>query len=89
MSVFTEDQRERLGELAEASEIDVSELDPAMARIVKPLGRAETLWDGIHGKIVDIDSKQTRLPKELLQKLTRHKTFRWIEADGEGISVGY
>lgn len=79
----------------EASKIDFKELDPTKQKLVKLLegffdGKMETIYDGIHGNIVEIKVGigGTRLTKGDLKELAG-MNIRWIEYDSRIVSVGF
>ena len=79
----------------EASKIDFKELDPTKQKLVKLLegffdGKLQTLYDGIHGNIVEIKVGigGTRLTKGDLKELAT-MNIRWIEYDNRIVSVGF
>lgn len=88
----------KLNNLNEASEIEMNELKPteqkqvqAFAKIVG--GKIVTIWSGIHGKIVDIEADGNfgsgyRWDADVLKKLVALKV-RWIEADGDNLSIAF
>jgi len=97
-SPFKENGVIKLTRICEASEIDVKELNPtkqkqvlAFAKIVD--GKLITIFDGIHGNIVDIEVSGNfntgyRWGADELKKLLALK-IRWVEADGDLISIGF
>lgn len=87
----------RLSQLNEASEIKLSNLPIAKAKKViefeKILGGKHTvIFDGIHGLIVDIDTNSGRnsyrFESNDLKKLLS-AGIRWVEADGDLVTIGF
>lgn len=81
--------------LNEASKIDYEELDSPKQILVTKLegffdGRMQTLYDGIHGNIVEIKVGigGTRLTKGDLKELAA-MNIRWIEYDNRIVSIGF
>jgi hypothetical protein len=83
--------------IKEASEIELSKLPTAKAKKVaefeKILGGKHTvIFDGIHGLIVDIETKggrnSFRFESNDLRKLLT-TGIRWVEADGDLVSIGF
>jgi hypothetical protein len=81
--------------LKEASEIKFNELDSAKQKQVQQFvkffgGKIITIWDGIHGNIVDIQMSQPnwRLDPSDLRDLISLK-LRWIEFDSKIVSIGF
>jgi len=81
--------------LNEASKIEFNELDPTKQKLVKQLegffdGKMQTLYDGIHGYIVEIKVGigGTRLTNGDLKELASMK-IRWIEYDNRIVSIGF
>ena len=81
--------------LKEASEIEFKELDSAKQKQVQQFvkffgGKIITIWDGIHGNIVDIQMSQPnwRLDPSDLKDLISLK-IRWIEFDSKIVSIGF
>lgn len=81
--------------LNEASQIDFKELDSTKQKLVKQLesffdGNMQTLYDGIHGNIVEIKVgiRGTRLTTGDLKELAAMK-IRWIEYDNRIVSIGF
>jgi len=81
--------------LNEASKIEFNELDPTKQKLVKQLegffdGKMQTLYDGIHGYIVEIKVGigGTRLTNGDLKELASMK-IRWIEYDDRIVSIGF
>jgi hypothetical protein len=81
--------------LNEASEISFNELDSTKQKQVKAFekffsGKQETIWDGIHGNIVEIKvpTGRNRLDTADLKALSNMK-LRWIEFDGQIVSIGF
>jgi hypothetical protein len=83
--------------IKEASEIELGELPIAKAKKIfefeKILGGKHTvIIDGIHGLIVDIETKggrnSFRFESNDLKKLLT-AGIRWVEADGDLVSIGF
>jgi len=81
--------------LNEASKIEFNELDSTKQKLVKQLegffdGKMQTLYDGIHGYIVEIKVGigGTRLTNGDLKELASMK-IRWIEYDNRIVSIGF
>ena len=81
--------------LNEASEIKISELDSTKQKQVQAFvkffgGKVITIWDGIHGNIVDIkmSEKNWRMDTSDLKDLISLK-IRWIEFDNQNVSIGF
>jgi hypothetical protein len=81
--------------LNEASEIEFKELDSSKQKQVQQFvkffgGKINTIWDGIHGNIVDIKMSQSnwRLDPSDLKDLISLK-IRWIEFDNQTVSIGF
>jgi cold shock CspA family protein len=81
--------------LNEASKIEFNELDSTKQKLVKQLegffdGKMQTLYDGIHGYIVEIKVGigGTRLTNGDLKELASMK-IRWIEYDDRIVSIGF
>lgn len=79
-------------ELAEADEIEFSQLPRAQQNLMKAVGlRPSAAFHGIHGYIVGFHANPigTRFPKSTLQKLVRSKVFRWLEFHRDGsVAIG-
>ena len=83
--------------ISEATEIELGELPIAKAKKIfefeKILGGKHTvIFDGIHGLIVDIETKggrnSFRFESNDLRKLLS-AGIRWVEADGDLVSIGF
>jgi len=81
--------------LNEASEIKFNELDSTKQKQVNAFvkffgGKINTIWDGIHGNIVDIkmSEKNWRMDTQDLKDLISLK-IRWIEFDNQTVSIGF
>jgi hypothetical protein len=81
--------------LKEASEIEFKELDSTKQKQVQQFvkffgGKIITIWDGIHGNIVDIkmSEKNWRMDTQDLKDLISLK-IRWIEFDNQTASIGF
>jgi hypothetical protein len=81
--------------IKEASEIEFKELDSTKQKQVQQFvkffgGKIITIWDGIHGNIVDIkmSEKNWRMDTQDLKDLISLK-IRWIEFDNQTVSIGF
>lgn len=81
--------------LKEASEIEFKELDSTKQKQVQQFvkffgGKIITIWDGIHGNIVDIKISEPnwRMDTSDLKDLISLK-IRWIEFDKQTVSIGF
>jgi hypothetical protein len=81
--------------LKEASEISFNELISNQQKQVLAFekffnGKRQTIWEGIHGYIVDIKIPmgRNRLEASDLKNLSNMK-FRWIEFDNQTVSIGF
>jgi len=81
--------------LKEASEIQLKELDSTKQKQVQQFvkffgGKVITIWDGIHGNIVDIKMSEPnwRMDTSDLKDLISLK-IRWIEFDKQTVSIGF
>ena len=81
--------------LKEASEIQLKELDSTKQKQVQQFvkffgGKIITIWDGIHGNIVDIKMSEPnwRMETSDLKDLISLK-IRWIEFDKQTVSIGF
>lgn len=81
--------------LKEASEIEFKELDSTKQKQVQQFvkffgGKIITIWDGMHGNIVDIkmSEKNWRMDTQDLKDLISLK-IRWIEFDNQTVSIGF
>ncbi len=81
--------------IKEASEIKFNELDSAKQKQVNAFvkffgGKIITIWDGIHGNIVDIKMSEPnwRMDPSDLRDLIAMK-LRWIEFDSKTVSIGF
>ncbi len=81
--------------IKEASEIKFNELDSAKQKQVNAFvkffgGKIITIWDGIHGNIVDIKMSEPnwRMDPSDLKDLIALK-LRWIEFDSKIVSIGF
>ena len=79
----------------EASEISFNELISNQQKQVLAFekffnGKHQTIWEGIHGYIVDIKIPmgKNRLETSDLKNLSNMK-FRWIEFDNKTVSIGF
>ena len=79
----------------EASEISFNELISNQQKQVLAFekffnGKRQTIWEGIHGYIVDIKIPmgKNRLETSDLKNLSNMK-FRWIEFDNQTVSIGF
>ncbi len=84
-------------QLKEASEVDLSEIPVAKAKMVLAIekvlgGKHVMIWEGIHGMIVDIKVQgghgAYRFDTDTMRRLVLLKV-RWVENDGDRISVGF
>lgn len=87
----------KLTQLNEASEIKFTDLKPTQQKQVKAFeqilgGKVDSIFDGIHGFIADIKVSgghgAYRFESDDLKKLLALKV-RWVEADGEYISIAF
>ena len=87
----------KLTQLNEASEVQLTDLQPTQQKQVKAFeqllgGKTDSIFKGIHGMIVEI--KVTgghgayRFEADDLKKLLSLKV-RWVEADGDYISIAF
>ena len=83
--------------LNEASEVSFNELKPEQQKQIKAFeqllgGKTNSIFDGIHGFIVDMKVSGVhgnyRFEADDLKKLLTLK-IRWIEADGDYISIAF
>jgi len=83
--------------ITEASEVQLTDLQPTQQKQVKAFeqllgGKADSIFDGIHGFIVDIKVSgghgAYRFDTDDLKKLVALK-IRWVEANGTTISVAF
>lgn len=81
--------------LKEASEIELKELDSTKQKQVQQFvkffgGKIITIWDGIHGNIIDIKMSEPnwRMDTSDLKDLISLK-IRWIEFDKQTVSIGF
>ena len=87
----------KLAQLNEASEITFKELKPVQQKQVLAFekiigGKTDSIFEGIHGFIVEIKAVgghgAYRFESDDLKKLLSLKV-RWIEADGDYISIAF
>ena len=87
----------KLTQLNEASEIQLTDLQPTQQKQIKAFeqvlgGKHIVIFDGIHGFVVNIKVSGVygnyRFEADDLKKLLTLK-IRWIEADGDYISIGF
>jgi hypothetical protein len=87
----------KLTQLNEASEVQLADLQPTQQKQVKAFeqllgGKVDSIFDGIHGFIVEIKVQgghgAYRFDADDLKKLLALK-IRWVEADGDYISVAF
>jgi hypothetical protein len=87
----------RLTQLNEASEIQLTDLQPTQQKQIKAFeqllgGRVDSIFDGIHGYVVDIKINGAhgvyRFDGDDLKKLLALK-IRWVESDRDVISIGF
>ena len=90
-TIMTEDK----SLIKEASEIKFNELDSTKQKQVNAFvkffgGKIITIWDGIHGNIVDIQMSEPnwRMDTSDLKDLIAMK-IRWIEFDSKTVSIGF
>jgi hypothetical protein len=84
--------------LNEAEEVQLNTLKPQQQKQVKEFekildGKHKQIWSGIHGVIVDIEASGNfgsgyRFGADHLKKLLALK-IRWIEADGDTITIAF
>jgi hypothetical protein len=83
--------------ITEASEIQLTDLQPTQQKQIKAFeqllgGKVDSIFDGVHGFVVDIKVNTGhglyRFETDDLKKLLALK-IRWVEADGDYISVGF
>ena len=81
--------------IKEASEIKFNELISTHQKLVQSFekffsGKQQTIWEGIHGYIVEIKvpTGKNRLETDDLKQLSNMK-LRWIEFDGQIVSIGF
>jgi len=81
----------------EATEVELGELPIASAKKVLAFakiigGKHSQIFDGIHGLIVDIEvspsSRNYRFDASTMKKLLG-MGIRWVEADGDIVSIGF
>jgi hypothetical protein len=87
----------KLTQLNEASEVQLGEIPVTKAKQVMAFekiigGKHSQIFDGIHGMIVDIEAKgghgNYRFEANDLKKLLSIGV-RWIEADGDIVTIGF
>ena len=87
----------KLTKLNEASEVTFKDLKPIHQKQVQAFekilgGKYDSIFDGIHGFIVDIKVQgghgNYRFEADDLKKLLSLK-IRWVEADGDYISIAF
>ena len=87
----------KLTQLNEASEVQLTDLQPTQQKQIKAFeqllgGKVDSIFDGIHGFIVDIKVQgghgNYRFEADDLKKLLSLK-IRWVEADGDYISIAF
>lgn len=87
----------KLAQLNEASEVEITEIPVAKANQILAFekilgGKHDSIFDGIHGFIVEIKVNgghgPYRFDADDLKKLIALK-IRWVEADGDYISVAF
>ena len=83
--------------ITEAEEVEFDSLDSKKQNQIKAIhkyvgGKRGTIFDGIHGIIVDFEKQgghpSGRLNVNQLKGLIKNK-IRWIESDKDGISVAF
>ena len=87
----------RLSQLNEAEEMQFNQLDPQRKKQVMAFekvigGKYDTIFQGIHGYVIDIKviggHGVYRFEADTMKKLIALKV-RWVEADGDYISIGF
>ena len=87
----------RLTQLNEASEVQLTDLQPTHQKQIKAFeqllgGKVNSIFDGIHGFIVEIKVSGGHGPYRFdgddLKKLLALK-IRWVESDRDVISIGF
>jgi hypothetical protein len=87
----------KLSQLNEAEEMQFNQLDPQRKKQVMAFekiigGKYDTIFQGIHGYVVDIKviggHGAYRFESDTMKKLVSLKV-RWVEADGDYISIGF
>jgi hypothetical protein len=88
----------KLTQINEASEVMYKELKPVHQKQVQAFekiigGKHSQIFDGIHGMIVDIEASGNfgsgyRFDANTLKKLLALKV-RWIEADGDLVTIAF
>lgn len=85
------------GKINEASEVKFNEINPQHQKQIKAFesiigGKHQSIFDGIHGMIVDIKSPSMggsyRFGADELKKLLSLKV-RWVEGNKNGVSIGF
>lgn len=75
-----------------ASEIKFEDLSPEAQKFSKSLerefGKIGTVWEGVHGIIVEFAGKPNRMSKDTLKKLLAYGDFRWLDTSDNQIHVG-
>ena len=87
----------KLSQLNEASEVQLKDLQPTQQKQIKAFeqvlgGKVDSIYEGIHGFIAEIKASgghgNYRFEADDLKKLLSLK-IRWVEADGDYISIGF
>ena len=87
----------KLTQLNEASEVQLKDLQPTQQKQVMAFekiigGKVDSIYEGIHGFIVEIKAVgghgNYRFEADDLKKLLSLKV-RWVEADGDYISIAF
>jgi hypothetical protein len=87
----------KLTQLNEAEEMQFNQLDPQRKKQVIAFekvigGKYDTIFKGIHGYVIDIKviggHGAYRFEADIMKKLIALKV-RWVEADGDYISIGF
>ena len=87
----------KLTQLNEASEVQLKDLQPTQQKQVMAFekligGKVDSIFDGIHGFIVDIKVSgghgNYRFEANDLKKLLSLRV-RWIEADGDIVTIAF
>lgn len=77
-----------------AAEVEFKDLPKEQQDFAKSLashfGKPGQCWDGIHGYIVTFTGKVHggRITKDVLKKMVSSDIFRWMDVEGETVSVG-
>jgi len=94
--IVGEDRSPKTKEITEASEVDIKSMDKKAQLSIKYWtklfkGRPQTAFDGIHGLIAVIEASSERHTSDTIAYLSKGGApkYRWIEFDGEVISIGF